>query len=108
MKNLLKLSDCSIEYINKLLDKSELCKIGKYDNSCINKIVVNCFFEPSTRTHYSFQVAQEKLGCKVINFYPHDSSILKGETFYDSIMVFDSYSPDALVIRSNENEYYKQ
>lgn len=106
MKNLLKLSDFDTNYINKLLDKAELCSQGVYDNSCDKKIMINCFFEPSTRTHYSFQVAEHRLGCKVINFYPEDSSILKGETFYDTIMVFDSYNPDGIVIRSKENGYY--
>ncbi len=108
MFNLLKLSDFDTDYINYLLDKSQQCAQGTYDNSCASKTMINCFFEPSTRTHYSFQMAQHKLGCNVINFYPEDSSILKGETFYDTIMVFDSYKPDGLVIRSKENGYYNE
>ena len=107
-KNCFKLEDLSIDEINKILDLANKCSIGKYDNLLKNKIVINLFFEPSTRTQYSFNVAEERLGMKVINFNPESSSLNKGESFYDTIKTFESFKPDTLVIRSSINEYYKE
>ena len=107
-KNCFKLEDLTIDEINKILDLANKCSIGKYDNLLKNKIVINLFFEPSTRTQYSFNVAEERLGMKVINFNPESSSLNKGESFYDTIKTFESFKPDTLVIRSSINEYYKE
>ena len=107
-RNCFKLEDLTIDEINKILDLANKCSIGKYDNLLKNKIVINLFFEPSTRTQYSFNVAEERLGMKVINFNPESSSLNKGESFYDTIKTFESFKPDTLVIRSSINEYYKE
>ena len=66
------------------------------------------FFEPSTRTHYSFDMAALKLGCRTQNFNAGDSSIKKGETLYDTVKTFEMFGVDAVVIRHKENEYYNQ
>lgn len=78
----------------------------QYDLS--NKIIANLFFEPSTRTQYSFQVAQAKLKMKSINFNPVGSSLTKGESFYDTVKTFASFGIDALVIRHVQNRYYDE
>lgn len=108
MKNLFKLHDLSTTEILDILDLASECKTGKYDNCLEGKIVCNLFFEPSTRTQYSFNVAQEKLGCKVISFNSQASSLLKGESFYDTVKTFASFGVDGLVIRDKKNEYYKE
>lgn len=108
MKNLLKLSDFDVEYIKYLLQEAEKCESGKYDSSLEGKIIANLFFEPSTRTHYSFQMAENRLGMRVLNFNPSVSSMKKGESFYDTVKTFSMMNPDAIVIRSQENEYYNQ
>ena len=108
MKNLLKLSDLSVEEIKEILDDAQAFKEGAAYPKAKDKIVANLFFEPSTRTHYSFVSAEMKLGCQVINFEVATSSMNKGESFYDMVKTFESFGIDALVIRSNENEYYKQ
>lgn len=108
MKNLLKLSDLSVEEIKEILDDAQAFKEGAAYPKAKDKIVANLFFEPSTRTHYSFVSAEMKLGCQVINFEVATSSMNKGESFYDTVKTFESFGIDALVIRSNENEYYKQ
>ncbi len=108
MENLLNLKSCSIEEIMSLLQEAEKCRQGNYMDSLKGKIVANLFFEPSTRTQYSFNTAEEKLGCKVINFNASSSSMQKGESFYDTVKTFSSFQVDAIVIRSSENEYYKQ
>ncbi len=108
MKNLLKLSDLSVEEIIGILEDAKKCATGAFDNSMNGKIVANLFFEPSTRTQYSFNVAEERLGCKVISFNPGSSSMAKGETFYDTIKTFESFGIDAVVIRSRQDEYYNE
>jgi len=107
-KNCLKLKDLTTEEIMKLLKVAITCKQGQYIDSLKGMIVANLFFEPSTRTHYSFNVAEEKLGMKVINFSSASSSIKKGESFYDTVKTFESLGVNALVIRSEINEYYNQ
>jgi aspartate carbamoyltransferase catalytic subunit len=72
------------------------------------KVACNLFFEASTRTQYSFCVAEEKLGMRVVSFHPESSSLTKNESFYDTVKTFDSFGVDALVIRHSENEYYRQ
>ena len=108
MKNLLKLKNLEVTEINDILDLAFDCKTGKYDNSLQNKIVANLFFEPSTRTQYSFNTAQLKLGCKVITFNPSTSSLVKGESLYDTIKTFEAFGVNSLIIRHTQNEYYKQ
>lgn len=107
-KDLLKLSTLSTDEIIAILDDALELEKGAGLNSCQGKIVANLFFEPSTRTQYSFNTAEEKLGCKVINFNAAASSMAKGESFYDTVKTFESFGIDALVIRSRQDEYYKE
>ncbi len=108
MNDLLQLSSLSTAKIQHILDVAELCRQGQFVDSEKGKLVANLFFEPSTRTQYSFNTAEEKLGMKVINFNAQASSMQKGETFYDTVKTFESFGLDALVIRDREDEYYKQ
>lgn len=72
------------------------------------KLVANLFFEPSTRTHYSFASAQLQLGCKVEDFTAEGSSVEKGETLYDTVKTFESIGYDAVVIRHKQDEYFNE
>ncbi|MBI3793474.1 MAG: aspartate carbamoyltransferase catalytic subunit [Nitrospinae bacterium] len=63
------------------------------------KTVVNLFFEPSTRTRTSFEIAGKRLSADVINISAQSSSVVKGETFKDTVLNLASMRPDALVIR---------
>ncbi len=107
MKNLFSLRELSNEEIKRILDDAMAFENGlQYDLS--NKMIANLFFEPSTRTQYSFQVAQAKLKMKSINFNPVGSSLTKGESFYDTVKTFASFGIDALVIRHVQNRYYDE
>ena len=108
MKNLLRLQDLSIEEINNILDLAQSIKNKEISPLVENKIIANLFFEPSTRTHYSFATAEARLGCKTIDFSPNSSSMKKGETFYDTIKTFESFGVDGLVIRDAKNQWYKE
>lgn len=107
--NILKLADLEVKQIEEILDNAAAFKSGiKKINYNGEKIIANLFFEPSTRTHYSFETAELKLGCKTIDFTAETSSIKKGETLYDTVKTFESLGIDAVVIRHKEDEYYKQ
>ncbi|AOV08325.1 aspartate carbamoyltransferase catalytic subunit [Sporosarcina ureilytica] len=69
--------------------------------------VSNLFFEPSTRTKISFEVAERKLGLDVVPFESGFSSTLKGETLYDTVKTFEAIGVDALVIRHSDEGYYE-
>lgn len=107
--NILKLADIEVKKIEEILD---LAATFKSDPKKVNyngeKIIANLFFEPSTRTHYSFETAELKLGCKTIDFTAETSSVKKGETLYDTVKTFESLGVDAVVIRHKEDEYYRQ
>lgn len=68
----------------------------------------NLFFESSTRTHKSFEVAEKKLGLDVIEFDAKTSSVNKGETLYDTILTMSSLGIDICVIRHAKEDYYKE
>ena len=106
--NVLNLDDFSTEEINHILDLAEEFRNGKKVDYQGKKVVSNLFFEPSTRTHYSFDMAALRLGCKTQNFDAGNSSLKKGESLYDTIKTFEMFGTDAVVIRHVENEYYKQ
>ena len=107
--NILKLEDLKVEEIEELLDNAIKFKKGskKIDYND-KKIVANLFFEPSTRTHYSFEMAEYKLGCKTIDFTAETSSLKKGESLYDTVKTFESIGVDAVVIRHREDAYYNE
>ena len=106
--NLLKLSDLSISEINALLSRAQKFRDGRRPPVFKDKIACNLFFESSTRTQYSFNVAEEKLRMRVVSFCPQTSSLNKSETFYDTVKVFDCFHPAVLVIRHPETDYYNQ
>ena len=64
-----------------------------------NKTVVNLFFENSTRTMSSFEIAAKRLGADVVNMPVAHSSVKKGETLIDTAVTLNAMRPDALVIR---------
>lgn len=105
--NVLNLDDFSTKEINEILDLAEEFRNGKKVDYQGKKVIANLFFEPSTRTHYSFDMAALKLGCRTQNFDTANSSLKKGESLYDTVKTFEMFGVDAFVIRHTENEYYK-
>ncbi len=63
------------------------------------KTVVNLFFEPSTRTRTSFELAGKRLSADVINFSPGSSSVVKGETLLDTARNIEAMQADVIVVR---------
>ncbi|MBD0379207.1 aspartate carbamoyltransferase catalytic subunit [Paenibacillus sedimenti] len=71
----------------------------KVTNHLQGKFVSNLFFENSTRTRFSFELAQKRLGADVLNFSAAESSVQKGESIYDTVRTLESMGIDAGVIR---------
>jgi len=73
--------------------------IKNYPLSLDQKVIANVFYEPSTRTRCSFEMAAKRLGAEVINFVPENSSVKKGETVYDTLKTLESLGVDGIVFR---------
>ncbi len=101
MKNLLSITDFSVEEINELLEKAQdiIKNPCLYSEKCKNKILATLFFEPSTRTRLSFESAMLSLGGKTLGFSDaNNSSSSKGESLSDTIKVVSCYS-DIIAMR---------
>lgn len=76
---------------------------GSLDGALKGRLAALLFFEPSTRTYSSFQIAAEKIGMRVTGFAgPTGSSITKGETLHDTVKMFEGYGSDVFIIRHNK------
>ena len=107
-KNLLSIEDLSPIDINLILDLAEhYVSHNKSQNKKIPKLkgrtLINLFFESSTRTRTSFELAGKRLGADVINMSIEGSSIKKGETLVDTAMTLNAMHPDLMVVRHNES-----
>ena len=102
-KHILSIKDLSIKDITDILTKAErfLNKKNKIKKSFSNKNIINLFFEDSTRTLTSFELAGKQLGASVINMSIATSSIKKGETLIDTAMTLNAMDPDILIVRHN-------
>src|SRR5262245_64172038 len=67
------------------------------------KTVVNLFFEPSTRTRTSFEIAEKRLSADTLNIAIGTSSVVKGETLADTALNIEAMSPDMIVLRHSSS-----
>ncbi|EUJ33024.1 aspartate carbamoyltransferase catalytic subunit [Listeria floridensis FSL S10-1187] len=108
MKHLVSMEDLSLEEIEALLDRADEFKRGAKSDMSEEQFIVNMFFEPSTRTHYSFEVAERKLGLQVVSFDAGESSVTKGETLYDTVLTMQALGVQAAVIRHPDEKFYEK
>lgn len=73
--------------------------VRKEDRRLAGLTQINAFFENSTRTLFSFEIAGKRLGAQVSNFHPAASSVRKGESLIDTALTLNAMRPDLLVIR---------
>jgi aspartate carbamoyltransferase catalytic subunit len=71
----------------------------KRDEALAGLTIINAFFENSTRTLLSFEIAGKRLGADVVNMHAAQSSVKKGETLIDTAMTLNAMRADAIVIR---------
>ena len=104
MKHLVSVTDLSREAAIAILDTSlEMSEVNDRDIKKLptlrGKTVVNLFFEDSTRTRISFEVAAKRLSADVINFAAKGSSVSKGESLKDTAQTLQAMGADAVIIR---------
>ena len=103
-KDLLGIEPLDASEIHLILDTAEsMAEIGKREIKKVpalrGRMVVNLFFEASTRTRFSFETAEKWLSADTLNFAAKGTSVEKGETLLDTAKNLEAMSPDFLVIR---------
>ena len=101
MRNLMNITDLSLEEIDELIATAEdiIANPEKYQDACNHKLLAALFFEPSTRTRLSFEAAMHRLGGSVIGFSEAgSSSTAKGESLSDTVQTVGCYA-DIIVMR---------
>ena len=103
-KDLLGIADLSADDIYRILETADAMReVGQRPIKKVptlrGKTVVNLFYEPSTRTRTSFEIAEKRLSADTLNVAVAQSSALKGETLADTAMNIEAMSPDMIVLR---------
>ena len=107
-RHLLGIEGLSSDDVRFLLDEAEQW-VGfnrnkrKLDDRLAGLTQVNAFFENSTRTLFSFEIAGKRLGAQVANFHAESSSVKKGESLIDTALTLNAMRPDILVIRHEQD-----
>jgi aspartate carbamoyltransferase catalytic subunit len=105
MRHLLSIEDLTREDIERISDRA--AAFAEVGDRAIKKVpalrgrtVLNLFYEASTRTRSSFELAAKRLSADVVNFAASGSSVEKGESLKDTILTLNAHKPDAIVIRT--------
>ncbi len=100
-RSLLGLKELSRNEIESILDRAHYWESQpeKLVPVLQSRFAANMFFENSTRTRFSFEMAEKRLGAQVLNFSAASSSVEKGESIYDTVRTLESMGIDAGVIR---------
>jgi aspartate carbamoyltransferase catalytic subunit len=103
-KDLLGIGDLTGDDIHLILDTAEAMReVGERPIKKVptlrGKTVVNLFYEPSTRTRTSFEIAEKRLSADTLNIAVAASSVLKGETLVDTALTIEAMAPDMIVLR---------
>lgn len=106
--DLLTTSQLSSTEIQEIILSASEFAAGKIWQPKERLFISNLFYEPSTRTKSSFEVAERKLGLEVIPFEVQTSSVLKGETLYDTVKTLEAIGTDAVVIRHSADNYFSE
>src|SRR5512136_2948186 len=107
-KHLLDIESLTPDEILTVLDTAKAFKaVGERSIKKVpalrGKTVVNLFFEPSTRTRTSFEIAEKRLSADTLNIAASTSSVVKGETLADTVHNIEAMSPDLLVVRHSSS-----
>jgi len=104
MRHLLTLENLPRAEIIHLLDRAEAFRaLGQQRELLAGRTVLNLFFENSTRTRTSFEIAARRLGADVVNFDVSHSSTAKGESLLDTLHTLEAMRLDALIVRHGQN-----
>jgi aspartate carbamoyltransferase catalytic subunit len=104
MQHLVDTNNFSDEQIAQLLHDAKTFKAQRPPKLLRDKLLITLFFEASTRTRSSFEVAAKRLGAAVVHLDPSRSSTKKGESLEDTFANLCAMEPDGVIIRHSENE----
>lgn len=100
------ITELSTDKINKILTEALAFANGKTAKIEGEVFCSNLFFEDSTRTKTSFDVAERKLGLQIVPFDASNSSVNKGESLYDTVKTIESIGVNLVVIRDKKDRYF--
>jgi aspartate carbamoyltransferase catalytic subunit len=104
MKHLININDISKNDIKDIFSLSDTYNLNSSTNSLKNKLIVMLFFENSTRTKSSFEIAAKRLGANTLSLSQNTSARAKGESIKDTIKTLDAMKPNAIVIRHSAKD----
>ena len=99
MRHLIRTDDFSKSEIKSLLDDAKAFSDGRFEPLLKDKIVITLFFENSTRTKSSFEIATKRLGAEIVHLDVAKSSTKKGESLVDTAANLDAMGPNAIIVR---------
>jgi len=99
LRHLIRTDDFSIQEIEQILSDAKKFAEGGFERILKDKIVITLFFENSTRTKSSFEIAVKRLGAEIVHLDVAKSSTKKGETLVDTAMNLDAMGPHAIIVR---------
>ena len=99
MQHLTRTDDFTKQEIEELLVDAKKYSKGGFFTDLENKLIITLFFENSTRTKSSFEIAAKRLGANMVHLDVTKSSTKKGETLVDTAMNLDAMGPDAIIVR---------
>lgn len=99
MQHLTRTDDFTKEEINEILSDAKKFSNGVFDRILQDKLIITLFFENSTRTKSSFEIAAKRLGAEIVHLDVAQSSTKKGETLVDTAMNLDAMGPHAIIVR---------
>ena len=85
--------------ISRMRPPTPIANPARSATCCAARTLINLFFEASTRTQSSFEMAAKRLGADVMNMNVSTSSVQKGETLIDTAMTLNAMRPDIIVVR---------
>jgi aspartate carbamoyltransferase catalytic subunit len=104
MQHLVDTNNFSDEQIEQLLHDSKIFKANRPIQLLRDRLFITLFFEASTRTRSSFEVAAKRMGAAVVHLDPSRSSTKKGESLEDTFTNLCAMEPDAVIIRHSHND----
>src|SRR4051812_27059377 len=105
MRHLLSIEDLTRSDIERLCDRaSSFAEVAQREIKKVpalrGRTILNLFYESSTRTRGSFELAAKRLSADVVNFSASGSSVEKGESLKDTVLTLSAHKPDAIVVRT--------
>ena len=103
MKHLTNTRDLTTQEVEAIMHRAKQLKVTHSDNTLAGKLIITIFFENSTRTRSSFEIAAKRLGATVVSLDVSKSSTSKGETLFDTAANLNAMGPDAIIVRHKDS-----